>query len=322
MLFVVYPGFQSLDLAGPFEVFSGVNQLLQTQRRGAPRYRTIVAAETTGPVPSESGLTMVADSALRRIRGALDTLVVVGGRAAATTTQNASLVGHVQRLASKARRVTSVCTGSFILACAGLLDGRTACTHWARSDQFETRFPQVHLDRDSLHRKDGNVWTSAGVTAGIDLALAMVAEDHGDEVAQSVARWLVMFYRRPGGQSQFAAPVWHGVSERDVIKNAQHGIVQSPGADHRLAALADAAAMSERNFLRVFARDVGVSPAKFVESARLNAACQMLETTDATVETIAHTTGFGTAETMRRTFQRAKGVSPSDYRRRFAFHAS
>ena len=322
VVFVVYPGFQSLDLAGPFEVFSGVNDLLAAERRAAPRYRPIIAAETSGPVASESGLAVVAESELRRIRGALDTLVVVGGRAAARTDVNAVLVGHVQRLASKARRITSVCSGSFILARAGLLGGRTACTHWARADQFEDHFPQVHLDRDSLHRKDGNVWTSAGVTAGIDLALALVAEDHGDDLAQTVARWLVMFYRRPGGQSQFAAPVWHGVSERDVIKNAQHAILQTPGADHRLNVLAEAAAMSERNFLRVFARDVGVSPAKFVESARLNAACQMLETTDATVETIAHTTGFGTAETMRRTFQRARGVAPSDYRRRFARHAS
>lgn len=317
VVFVVFPGFQSLDLTGPFEVFAGANDLLDADGLPGPRYRLTIAAEHPGPVASESGLQTVAGTALADVTGAIDTLVVVGGRGVHRAASDSSLIDEVQRLAKGTRRIASVCTGTFILGHAGLLNNATVCTHWARADRFESTFPDATLDRDSIYRHDGRIWTSAGVTAGIDLALAMVADDHSPELAQVASRWLVMFYRRPGGQSQFAAPVWHGVSDRASIRAVQDAIVASPGADHRLPLLAAQAAMSERNFLRVFTREIGVTPTKFVESIRVDAACRALETTDATVDAIARTIGFGTAETMRRTFVRVKGVAPTDYRRRF-----
>ena len=205
VVFVAYDGFQSLDLAGPFEAFAGLNELLDAGKGAGLRYTPEVAALRAGPIRSESGLTITADTALAHIRGPLDTLVVVGGRAASQAQPDTALIHQIQRLARRTERVTSVCTGSFLLAEAGLLDGRIVCTHWARAKLFAERFPNITLDGDSLHRRDGNVWTSAGVTAGIDLALALIADDHGSDLAQVVSRWLVMFYRRPGGQSQFLA---------------------------------------------------------------------------------------------------------------------
>jgi transcriptional regulator GlxA family with amidase domain len=322
VVFVVFPGFQSLDLTGPFEVFSGANSLLDSERRPGPRYQPVVAAPLSGLVTSDSGLTIGATHALSGVPSKLDTLVVVGGHGTYPASNDEHLVGEVRRLARSARRVTSVCTGAFVLAAAGLLDGRTACTHWARADQFAQRFPTVDLDRDSLFRCDGKIWTSAGVTAGIDLALALIAEDHDAELAQVVGRWLVMFYRRPGGQSQFAAPVWRGTSERAAITNVLDSIVADPAGDHRLARLSTSASMSERNFLRVFVREIGVTPAKFVESVRVDAACRALETTEVGVDVIAKDSGFGTAETMRRTFLRTKGVAPSEYRNRFTLRTN
>ncbi len=322
VVFVVFPGFQSLDLTGPFEVFAGANDLLDAEGRTGPRYRPLIAAASTGAVTSESGLGIVATHSLGAVRGNVDTLVVVGGRGTNTASRDDQLIGEVRRLARSARRVTSVCTGAFVLAASGLLGGRTACTHWARADQFEKRFPNVDLDRDSLYRCDGKIWTSAGVTAGVDLTLALVAEDHGPELAQTVSRWLVMFYRRPGGQSQFAAPVWRGVSGRESIRGLCDRVVADPGGDHHLPHLAAAAAMSERNFLRVFVREIGVTPAKFVESVRVDAASRALETTDVGVDVIAKASGFGTAETMRRTFLRTKGIAPSDYRSRFTLRTT
>ncbi len=317
-MFTIYPGFQSLDLAGPFEVFAGVNELLGTTAAN-PAYRLRVAATTKGPVLTERGLQVHADVELRRVRGPIDTLVVVGGFGAIDIGEREpTLIGHVNRLAGSARRVVSVCTGSFVLAAAGLLDGRTACTHWARAGLLARRYPEITVDGDSLFRRDGNVWTSAGVTAGIDLALSLIADDHGADVAQTVARWLVVFYRRPGGQSQFTPPIRHGASDRDTLRSVQEAVITEPGADHRLAVLAARVAMSERNFLRVFTREIGVTPAKFVESTRVNAACLALETSTAGLDVIAKDVGFGTAETMRRTFLRTKGVAPSDYRARFS----
>ncbi len=319
VVFVVFPGFQSLDLTGPFEVFGGVNDLLGNERAGKPAYRLRVAASTKGSVTTERGLQIHAEVELRHVRAPLDTLVVVGGFGAVDiATDDPALIRHVGRLAASARRVVSICTGSFVLAAAGVLDGRTACTHWARASLLGRRFPNVTVDGESLYHRDGNVWTSAGVTAGIDLALALVAEDHGSEIAQTVSRWLVMFYRRPGGQSQFAMSVRHGTSDRDALRSVQEAVTATPAGNHCLAALASRASMSERNFLRVFTRELGVTPAKFVESIRVNAACLALETTAAGIDAVAREVGFGTTETMRRTFIRVKGVAPSDYRARFS----
>jgi transcriptional regulator GlxA family with amidase domain len=193
-------------------------------------------------------------------------------------------------------------------------------THWARAARLAREFPALDVDPDPIYRRDGNVWTSAGVTAGIDLALALVEDDHGAEVAQHVARWLVMFRHRPGGQSQFATSVWTRRADHRVVRTAQSSIEGDPAADHRVPVLAAAGAMSARHFTRVFTEEVGEPPGKYVERVRVEAARQALETTDATLDAIATSCGFGTAETLRRAFHRRLGVAPDAYRQRFTRH--
>jgi transcriptional regulator GlxA family with amidase domain len=213
--------------------------------------------------------------------------------------------------------VATVCTGAFLAAEAGLLDGRRVTTHWAHADRLASEYPALTVDPDPIYLRDGKYWTSAGVTAGIDLALALVEDDLGVEVAQTVARWLVMFLHRPGGQSQFASPVWVPRAERSTVRAVQTLVEASPGADHRMPALADAASMSVRHFARVFTSEVGETPGRFVEGVRTEAARRDLETTDDTLDVIARRCGFGTAETLRRSFKRRLDVTPDAYRRRF-----
>jgi transcriptional regulator GlxA family with amidase domain len=211
-----------------------------------------------------------------------------------------------------------VCSGSFLAAEAGLIDHKRVTTHWARASELQQAYPAVEVDPDPIYLRDGKVWSSAGVTAGIDLALALVEQDLGVGVAQTVARWLVMFLHRPGGQTQFASPVWVPRAERSAVRAVQTLIESAPAGDHRLTELAAASAMSVRHFARVFTREVGETPARFVEAVRLEAARHELESSDDTLDRIATRSGFGTAETMRRVFQRRLGVSPDAYRRRFA----
>ena len=213
--------------------------------------------------------------------------------------------------------MTSVCTGAFLGAEAGLLDGRRVTTHWASAERLHTEFPSVLVDADPIYVRDGKYWTSAGVTAGIDLALALVQEDLGVEVAQTVARWLVMFLHRPGGQTQFASPVWVRRAERSTVRAVQSLVEAAPGGDHRVPTLAAAAAMSVRHFTRVFTDEVGETPGRFVERVRLEAARVELETSNDTLDVIAARCGFGTAESLRRVTQRRLGVAPDSYRRRF-----
>jgi transcriptional regulator GlxA family with amidase domain len=213
--------------------------------------------------------------------------------------------------------VAAVCTGTFLAAEAGLLDGRRVTTHWASAEQLAAAFPALEVDPDPIYIRDGKFWTSAGVTAGIDLALALVADDLGVDVAQTVARWLVMFLHRPGGQTQFASPVWVPRAERSTVRAVQTLVEVAPGGDHRLPVLAAAAAMSVRHFARVFTAEVGETPGRFVEHVRLEAARRDLETTNDTLDVIATRNGFGTAETLRRVFQRRLNVAPDSYRRRF-----
>lgn len=316
--FLVFPGFQSLDLAGPYEVFAGAN--LAVRR---PAYEPMVVAATAGPVVSESGLPVVAERSLDDLRpGQVDSLVVVGGNGVFAARDDAATIDWVRRIGRRAARVASVCSGTFVLAEAGFLDGRRATTHWRRASQLQQEYPAVSVDPDPIHIHDGKVWTSAGVTAGIDLALAMVEADHGGDAAQSIARMLVMFLRRPGGQSQFATGVWHGaVTDRPIRRVVDH-VHEHPASDLSVPRLAELAAMSERHLLRVFAREVGCTPAAYVERVRVEAARHVLETCDDGVDAVATRVGFGSAETMRRAFVRRLGVAPSDYRQRFATDAA
>lgn len=313
-MIVLYPDVQALDVTGPHEVFAGASRLVG-RTRGTPAYEIEVVALRPGAVRSESGLTLVA-TPIDRSRP-IDTLVVPGGNGARHRPPPDELVTVIAELAAGARRVVGVCSGAFLLAAAGLLEGRRATTHWARAAQLAAEHPGVDVDADPIWTRDGDVWTSAGVTAGIDVALALVEDDHGIEVAETCARWLVMFLRRPGTQSQFAAPVWRDRARDEPIRRAQELIEADPGADHRLRVLARRVALSERHLLRRFTAELGTTPARYVATARLDAARRELEDGAGTVSAIAARVGFGTAESMRRTFARDLGTSPDDYRRRF-----
>ena len=312
VVLVAFPGLQGLDLIGPAEVFAAANQEV-----GRPVYRIRVAATTPGPATSSSGVAVVADEAIADIDSPIDTLVVVGGDGTYGAVADEHLIGHVGRLAAGARRITSVCSGAFVLAQAGLLDGRRATTHWRVCDLLARTFPTVDVEPDPIYVRDGNVWTSAGVTAGMDLALALVEEDHGREVALAIARRFVLFLRRPANQSQFSAPLQAQAAAHDGVRAAQHHVAQHPGSDCSVAALARIALMSERSFARTFTAEAGVTPARYVERVRVETARRLLEDSDDGVEAVAAAAGFGTAETMRRTFLRHVRTSPTEYRRRF-----
>jgi transcriptional regulator GlxA family with amidase domain len=316
VVIVAFDGVQPLDVTGPHEVFAGANSALASagsQRRG---YELSVVAAEGASVRSESGLVLGTER-LRDDTDRIDTLMIAGGDGVHEARRNRQLVEWIAAAAERSRRVATVCTGTFLAAEAGLLRGRTVTTHWARAGRLAREFPDVRVDADPIYVRDGRVWTSAGVTAGIDLSLALVDSDHGGDVAQTVARWLVMFLHRPGGQTQFATPVWTQRAERSPVRAAQQRIDASPSADHRVPILAREAAMSERNFTRVFTDEVGESPARYVERVRVETARRELETTDRTLDVIATTCGFGTSETLRRAFQRRLGVAPDAYRRRF-----
>ncbi len=243
--------------------------------------------------------------------------MVPGGAGSAGASAEAGLLDWIGASAPGARRVASVCTGAFVLAAAGLLDGRRATTHWASAAKLAERHPAVEVDPDPIYVRDGNVWTSAGVTAGMDLALAMVEEDLDREAALTIARHLVLFLRRPGNQSQFSATLAAQEPEREPLRDVQRYVVEHVAENLSVEVLAEHAHMSSRNFARAFAAEIGITPGRYVERVRLEAARRALEDTSQPIATVAAACGFGTPETMRRTFLRALGVAPAEYRRRY-----
>jgi transcriptional regulator GlxA family with amidase domain len=286
--------------------------------KGRDGYQTVVASVDGRPVTTSSGLTLATTKLLDADKRA-DTLVLPGGAGIHAARSDSRIVDWTRTVAAGVRRVASVCTGAFLAAQAGLLDGCVATTHWASADQLAREFPSIVVDPDPIFvRSSAKVWTAAGVTAGIDLALSLVEEDHGTDVAQTVARWLVLYLRRPGGQTQFAAPVWVARAKREPIRAVQDAIDAEPGGAHSICDLARRVDMSPRHFTRVFTDEVGESPGAYVERVRTEAARRQLEQTDDTVVAIAARCGFGTAETMRRNFIRRIGVSPDHYRKTFA----
>ncbi|WP_292976435.1 helix-turn-helix domain-containing protein [Mycobacterium sp.] len=316
VLIVGFPGVQALDLVGPFEVFAAASKVLAAQGRDG--YAPELVSLAAQPVSTDTGLTLSA-APLPDPTDGVDTVLLPGGNGARGDRRDPRLVDWIVAAAPHARRVVSVCTGAFLAAQAGLLDGCRATTHWAFAEQLALEFPSVVVDPDPIFiRSSPTVWTAAGVSAGIDLTLALVEEDHGTEVAQTVARWLVLHLRRPGGQTQFAAPVWVARAKREPIRAVQDAVESEPGGAHSIADLARLAAMSPRHFTRVFTDEVGEAPGSYVERVRTEAARRQLEQTDDTVTTIANRCGFGTAETMRRNFIRRVGVSPDQYRKAFA----
>ena len=314
---VAFPGANAVDVIGPLEVFASASALAARGSSRPPAYTTEVVAPVAGPVETQSGIAVVARRALGGVRDGVDTLLVAGGLGTRTALDDRALIGGIRRLAPRVRRLGSVCSGSFLLAEAGLLDGRRATTHWMWCDSLAQRYPRVQVDPDPIFVRDGNVWTSAGVTAGMDLALALVEDDLGRDIALHTARQMVLFLRRPGGQSQFSAQLAAQAADRQPLRELQAWIVDHPDADCSVPALAHRVAMSPRNFARVFLREIGLTPAHYVERVRVEAARRRLEDSTDGVDAIAASCGFGTAETMRRTFLRHVRVAPSDYRTRF-----
>jgi transcriptional regulator GlxA family with amidase domain len=311
IVIVAFPGVQLLDVVGPLEVFAIAS------RDGDERYTVEVVTVDGAVVQGSSGLPIVPHRALHEVRGAIDTLIVAGGTGTGDAARDRALIGWLRRTAPKCRRVASVCSGAFVLAEAGLLDGRRATTHWESCALLARLYPSVTVEADPIFVRDGNVATSAGVTAGMDLALAFVDDDHGAEVALRVARQLVLFVRRPGGQSQFSAQLSAQHAQRPGLRDLQQWVADHPTDDLSVAALAARAAMSPRHFARAFRDEIGMTPAAYVESTRVEHARRLLETTDLGFSEVGRASGFGSVETMRRAFGRRLGVAPSDYRHRF-----
>jgi transcriptional regulator GlxA family with amidase domain len=311
VVILAFPGLQTLDVHGPAEVFSTATTL----NRG-DGYAVEVVAQDPGPVRTSS-VALHPDGVIAACRGRIDTLLVPGGTGVSAACEDEALVGWLSAAAGRSRRVASVCTGSFLLARAGLLDGRRATTHWSGCTELARRHPEVEVDPDPIFVRDGHVITSAGVTAGMDLALALVEEDLGREIALEVARWLVLFVKRPGGQAQFSSQLAAQMAEREPLRELQAWIPDHLTDDLSVPALASRACMSERNFARAFRAETGMTPAAYVESARVESARIALETGGLPVGAVARRSGFGTVETMRRAFRRRLGVSPGSYRERF-----
>jgi len=298
------------------EVFSGAQLLLDADSRSERGYRVSVISGSGAPLATSSGLTIIPGASLVQARADIDTLIVAGGYGCMEAAEDTALIDWLRHASGSARRTASVCSGAFLLAEAGLLDGRRATTHWASAEELARRYPAVKVDSEPIFLRDGKVWTSAGVTAGMDLALAMVEEDLDREVALTIARHLVLFLRRPGNQSQFSATLATQQPHREPLREAQRYAVENPAADLSVEAMAERAHLSPRHFARSFRAEVGVTPARYVEHVRLEAARRRLETSDP-VGAVAASCGFGTPETMRRVFLRALGVGPAEYRRRF-----
>ncbi|MET0662105.1 MAG: helix-turn-helix domain-containing protein [Ilumatobacteraceae bacterium] len=321
----VYDGIQSLDVTGPAEVLAGASQMLPDDQG----YDVSILSLRGGTVSTQSAVALdsqAVDAWSRTHPGPIDTLIIPGGFGMRAVIDDAPALAAVAALIDRSARLVTVCSGALIAAAAGALDGHRVTTHWTRAATLAERWPAVDVDADpifirslpSADRADAReVWSSAGVTAGIDLTLALVEHDHSTQVAQTIAQHLVMFLRRPGGQSQFAAPMWIRQAPPGPIRRAQELVIDDPGADHRVGELARHVGMSERHFVRSFSREVGVPPARFVARIRVDSARHALESSTDTVDSIARRCGFGTAETMRRTLVRHIGVSPDDYRRRF-----
>ncbi len=315
VLFVLYENVQSLDVTGPLEVFNGAAKAL-----GDPdAYRVRTASVDGRPLRTHSGLGLMPDAALADCAPP-DLLVVPGGYC--TEDPDPRLVAWLREHGSRAGRRVSVCTGAFLLAAAGLLDGRRATTHWAYCADFAARYPDVELDPEPIYVRDGDVATSAGVTAGIDLALALVEEDHGRDLALHIARHLVVFLRRPGNQRQFSAQLAAQTAGRPTLRDVQHWIAEHPDDDLSVDALASRANLSPRHFARAFQAEVGMSPGRYVDQVRLETARRLLEDTADGVEEVSRACGYGTPEAMRRAFVRTLGTAPAEYRRRFRPMAS
>ncbi|HLJ88440.1 MAG TPA: GlxA family transcriptional regulator [Candidatus Angelobacter sp.] len=315
---VVYPGVQMLDMIGPFEIFSAANELLRHANPGRnPFYATEIVSRSGKPVAASNGLGIEAGRSVRWNPSVLDTLVVPGALEVERALADDRLIQWVRKTAPKARRIVSVCSGTFLLAAAGLLEGRRATTHWAGCEQLKKLYPGIEVDPDPIFLRDGQIYTSAGVTAGMDLALALVEEDLGRDVALEIARWFVMYLKRPGGQSQFSIPLKAQVSGMPALQKLLKWISENPSSNLEVEVLAARLNMSPRHFARVFHKEIGVTPAAHVAESRLESARRELEESRDELKIVAMRSGFGSEESLRRVFQKRLGVTPGEYRKRF-----
>jgi transcriptional regulator GlxA family with amidase domain len=317
VVIAVFPDVDLLDVTGPAEVFALANR----ESGGRAGYEVRLAAPAAGAVTTSAGVRLVADVTFDEVDGVLDTLLVPGavdllpGGPVARIDED--VVAWVKRVAPQARRVASVCVGAHVLAAAGLLDGRTATTHWSTAAQLAADHPAVTVDPDPIFVRSGSVWTGAGISACMDLALALVAEDLGEEVALTVARQLVMYLRRQGGQSQFSVPLSRPATGRRDIDELRLHIADHLDGDLSTPALAARMCLSERHFARVFRQETGTTPAAYVEAARVEAARRLLESTDQPLDEVAAACGLGSVETLHRALRKQLGTTPAAYRRRF-----
>ena len=311
-MLLVFDGAGFLDVSGPAEVFAVANEL-----RGGDAYRIAMVSPNGDDVVSSSGFRMGVESSVASLEGPVDTVVVPGTWTWPQATEDPVLLAAVSQASAARARTAGVCVGAFILAAAGLLDVRRATTHWQFAGELAARHPEVRVEPDAIFIADDDVYTSAGVTAGIDLALALVEADHGPALARDPARHLVVFMQRPGGQSQFSVRLEAQPVEPGALRSLLDAVAEDPAGDHRLSQMSRRAGFSERHLSRLFARELGTTPARYVERIRIEAARSMLEASSAPLDDVARRCGLGSAETLRRAFTRSVGVTPHAYRQRF-----
>jgi transcriptional regulator GlxA family with amidase domain len=316
---LAFPNVQVLDVTGPLEVFSrSARWLRDSGRRTDLAYEIELIGLKRGWFRTSSGLRLHAERGFAEVGQGVDTLMIAGGVGVDALRENAPLTRWIRQQSTRVRRLASICTGAFLMAEAGLLEGRRATTHWHYCDAMARDFPLVRVEPDTLFVREGSLYTSAGVTAGMDLALALVEEDFGRDVALAAARELVMFLKRPGGQTQFSAQLAVQLAEHEPLRELQAYVIDHPEDDHTIERLARRVAMSPRNFARVFTREVGMTPARYVASVRVETARRLLEETHEPLEAVCAKSGLGTPESMRRAFLGQVGISPGRYRERFS----
>src|SRR5438093_3569227 len=319
VVLIAGPGTEILDLVGPLQVFTRAADMFSRQNPGAlPIYTVEVVATTSRTaIMTNCGLRITAHKTFREVRGEIDTLLVAGGAAIEKDEIPIEVVRWLRKITGRIRRIGSVCTGALLLGRAGMLDGRRATTHWNWCALLARKYPRTEVDPDPIFVRDDMVYTSAGVTAGMDLALALVEEDHGSRLALQVARNLVLYLRRPGGQSQFSAALSMQLTDRKPLRELEAWVLDNLNKPLNVPVLAQRVAMSPRNFARVFTKEMKTTPAKFVERLRVEAARRRLEASRNSLETIAGDCGFGNVNSMRNVFQRALRIPPGHYRRHF-----
>ncbi len=319
IVFVAAPGVEILDLVGPLQVFARASEMHARANPASARIYSVevVTISSRRSIISNCGLRITAHRTFREVRGKIDTLLVAGGDAVEQNETSSEAVRWLKKICSRTRRIGSVCTGAMLLARAGLLDGRRATTHWNWCHTLIKRAPRARVESDPIFVRDENVYTSAGVTAGMDLALALVEEDHGSRLALQVARNLVLYLRRPGGQSQFSAALSLQLTDRKPLRELEAWVLDNLQKPLTVPLLAERVAMSPRNFARVFTNEMKNTPARFVERLRVEAARRRLEESQNSMETIADECGFGSVNLMRTVFQRTLKIAPGQYRRHF-----